>query len=124
MESDDYKLDDEGVADEEDDVEEEANEPEQIQDDMEVTKSEETDDIDPSLADWFKVEDEKDSGGAAKDTSDTESDNDSDNEDMKLNPEEELDEWFKAKPEPDSAPVDLKVRPTFVNRLRSVVVDK
>ncbi|KAJ7155502.1 DNA ligase IV [Mycena crocata] len=59
----------------------------------------EVEDIDPALADWFKVE--KNEKKATPD-SDSETENDSDNADVAdEEPEDDLDDWLKVKPRPD-----------------------
>ncbi|KAJ7504480.1 DNA ligase IV [Mycena galericulata] len=72
-------------------------------------------DVDPALADWFKVEEEKIVPRGRE--SDSETENDSDNADVaKEEPEDDLDDWFKVKPatdetnptdeQPDAEPVE------------------
>jgi hypothetical protein len=58
--------------------------------------------IDSALADWFKVEQDEtpNAGVPAHETSDTETENDSDHDDPRL---DEDDEWLKVKPGPDLA---------------------
>ncbi|EGN95003.1 hypothetical protein SERLA73DRAFT_170894 [Serpula lacrymans var. lacrymans S7.3] len=61
--------------------------------DLKGPKVEEADDIDPSLADWFKV------GAKAPEDSATESETDADSVNDDVNPDEDEDDWFKVKPE-------------------------
>ena len=69
-------------------------------------KSEEANEVDPSFADWLKVEDDNVSAEAdpTKDDSATETDDDSENEDVKAEPEEgSLRDWFDIQPEISAA---------------------
>jgi hypothetical protein len=68
-------------------------------------------DIDSPLADWFKVEQDETPGTSIRihDLSDTETENDSDHED--LCPDEGEDEWLKIKPSTDRPSGDGEVRP-------------
>ncbi|KDQ61444.1 hypothetical protein JAAARDRAFT_30880 [Jaapia argillacea MUCL 33604] len=58
-------------------------------------KSEEPEETDPSLADWFKVDEKEIRKAPAQIDSETESDNDSDNGDVN---QQEDDDWFAIKP--------------------------
>ena len=72
--------------------------------DISEDKEEESDagQIDPSIADWFKVEqDQKSSSIRVHEDSDTETEDDSDHDDLR--PEEEDDEWHKVESNPDVA---------------------
>jgi hypothetical protein len=56
-------------------------------------------DDDPSLADWFKVNDKNVEDVRAQQNLDTETDDDSDNADVNANDDEERDDdWFNMKP--------------------------
>jgi DNA ligase 4 len=67
-------------------------------------------DIDSPLADWFKVEQDETPGTSARvhDLSDTETEDDSDHEDLR--PDEGEDEWLKIKPSTDRPSDDGEVR--------------
>ncbi|KAJ7672669.1 ATP dependent DNA ligase domain-containing protein [Mycena rosella] len=63
----------------------------------------EAEDMDPTLADWFKVEEDEKKVTAGRD-SDSETENDSDNADVaNEEPDADLDDWFKVKPAADGA---------------------
>jgi hypothetical protein len=121
MASENYQTDGEGAAvDDKDDLEEMKDE---IDPDSKIgVKLEGPDDIDPSLADWLKVEEDKDANerDAVQDDSATETDVDSDNEDVKVEPEEDLGNWLSIKPGSSIKSSDLEVRLGFCYQ---VVVD-
>ena len=71
-------------------------------------------DIDPSLVEWLRVGEEKSASepAIADEGSDTETDNDSDNEDLRVNHEEPDEDWsiiVKPKSESEASLVDLSV---------------
>lgn len=117
MEADDYNLEaDEDMAEPSastptPDVEEAGADDKPVEEKLEPKNEEE---IDDSLADWFKIEREDDqkskapSGSktnAANDNSDTETDDDSDNADVVTLDQEvdDFDDWFKVKKDVESA---------------------
>jgi len=67
-------------------------------------KLEELDEMDPSLAEWFKIDEKKAFPGInAGNDSDTETDEDSDNADVADGDDaDDLDDWLKVKPVSDS----------------------
>ncbi|KAJ7760471.1 DNA ligase IV [Mycena metata] len=63
--------------------------------------------VDPLLADWFKVEeDEKKPTIPSGKYSDSETENDSDNADVANEPEDDMDDWLNLKPAPKAQPVE------------------
>jgi DNA ligase-4 len=84
--------------------------PDLPEDKDEEPRDAEQSDIDPSLADWFKVEQDEASSTSARahDISDNEIENDSDNEDLR--PDEEEDDWLEVKPSTDHSSRDREVR--------------
>ncbi|KAJ7449621.1 DNA ligase IV [Mycena latifolia] len=72
----------------------------------------EPEDIDPSLVDWFKVEeDEKKVISTGRD-SDSETENDSDNADVaKDEVDDDLDDWFKVKPAAPAEDAEVQDQP-------------
>ncbi|KAJ7733239.1 DNA ligase IV [Mycena maculata] len=68
----------------------------------------EAEDVDPALADWFKVEEDEKVVPSGRD-SDTDTENDSDNADVaNEEPDNDLDDWLKVKPLVDASnPGDL-----------------
>lgn len=73
--------------------------PEDEPKDTEVqTKVEELDDIDPSLAEWFKIDKGARPEAGKENDSDSATDDDSDNADVAEADEDDLDDWFEVKP--------------------------
>ncbi|KAJ6518705.1 DNA ligase IV [Mycena sanguinolenta] len=78
-------------------------------DDEKVQPKAEPEEVDPSLADWFKVEEDDKVIPNAKDYDSDATDDDSDNADVaKEEPDNDLDDWFKiksAQEDPDQAEI-------------------
>ncbi|KAJ7115869.1 DNA ligase 4 [Mycena epipterygia] len=107
IDSDDY---DEGNDDEDDETKMVDTEegPSAMKNEDIIQPKIEAEDMDPALADWFKVdEDEKKVIPSGRD-SDSETENDSDNADVaNEEPDDDLDDWFKVKPAVDGPkPID------------------
>ncbi|KAJ7634099.1 DNA ligase IV [Mycena polygramma] len=82
-------------------------------DEDDVQPKVEAEEVDPLLADWFKIEkDEKKPIPSGRD-SDSETENDSDNADVaNEEPDDDLDDWLKIKPAPkEPAQIDLDDEP-------------
>ena len=100
LDSQDYDSADDEAMDEDDEEREPAT---NMKSDQKMReKSEEANEVDPSFTDWLKVEDDNVPAEAdpTNDDSATETDDDSENEDVKAEPEEgSLRDWFDIQPE-------------------------
>ena len=70
--------------------------PQMQEDQAEATDVDEIPDVDPAIADWFKVDQNVHSSGQNKESSDTETEADSDHDG--LHPDDDEDEWLNIKP--------------------------
>jgi hypothetical protein len=118
MKSEEYNLwDGDAPVDDTDNVDE-SNDPQVAQDEDDDKAEKPEEDVDPTLADWLKVDQDKGpiDQGAIKDDSDTETDQDSENEDMRQGGLD--DDWYNiGSTEEHSESATLSVRFAFYRSL-------